>query len=101
MAPAATARAYAAMYLGLRNYTNNLLDHGFTQEDITDGGSDRLIDAIVPHGGAAEIAAAARQHLGAGAEHVCLQAVGVEGLPHAEWTALATALGIRNQQRTD
>ncbi len=92
----AKARTYAEMYLGLRNYTNNLLNHGFSQQDIADGGSDRLIDAIVPHGSADEIAAAARQHIDAGADHVCLQAVGVAGVPRSEWTALASALGIGN-----
>ena len=92
----AKARAYAALYLGLRNYTNNLLNHGFTQQDIADGGSDRLIDAIIPHGSAADISAAARQHLDAGADHVCLQTVAVEGVPRSEWTALASALGIGN-----
>ena len=92
----AKARTYAALYLGLRNYTNNLLNHCFDQQDIADGGSDRLIDAIVPHGGADEIAAAARQHIDAGADHVCLQTVGVAGIPRAEWTALASALGIWN-----
>jgi probable F420-dependent oxidoreductase len=88
----AKAREYAKLYLGLRNYTNNLRGLGFGEEDIADGGSDRLIDAVVPHGDAAEIAAAARQHLTAGADHVCLQAVGVSGVPRAEWTALASAL---------
>jgi probable F420-dependent oxidoreductase len=88
------ARAYAALYLGLRNYTNNLLAHGFSQQDIADQGSDRLIDAIIPHGGADEIAAAARLHLSAGADHVCLQAVGVAGVPRSEWAALASALDI-------
>ena len=92
----AKARTYAALYLGLRNYTNNLLNYGFDQQDIADGGSDRLIDAIVPHGGADEITAAARQHIDAGADHVCLQTVGVAGIPRAEWTALASALGIWN-----
>ncbi|MBV9197412.1 MAG: LLM class F420-dependent oxidoreductase [Solirubrobacterales bacterium] len=87
------ARAYAALYLGLRNYTNNLLNHGFGEQDIADGGSDRLIDAIIPHGGAETIAAAARRHLSGGADHVCLQTVGVEGIPRSEWTALASALG--------
>jgi probable F420-dependent oxidoreductase len=94
------ARAYAKLYLGLRNYTNNLLNHGFDQADISDGGSDRLIDAIIPHGTADEIAAAARQHLSAGADHVCLQTVGAEGIPRAEWTALASALGITSRQST-
>jgi probable F420-dependent oxidoreductase len=92
----ARARAYAALYLGLRNYTNNLLNHGFSEQDIADGGCDQLIDAIVPHGGAEEIAAAALQHVSAGADHVCLQAVGVEGIPRSEWTSLASALGTGN-----
>jgi probable F420-dependent oxidoreductase len=92
----AKARSYAEMYLGLRNYTNNLLNHGFSRQDVAHGGSDRLIDAIIPHGGADEIAAAARQHLAAGADHVCLQTVGASGIPRAEWTALASALGLGN-----
>jgi probable F420-dependent oxidoreductase len=88
----ATARRYAHMYLGLRNYTSSLLRYGFTEADIADGGSDRLIDIIVPHGSADDIAAAAREHLDAGADHVCLQPVGVKGVPRSEWTALASAL---------
>jgi probable F420-dependent oxidoreductase len=88
----ATARAFAKMYLGLRNYTNNLLEFGFTEADIADGGSDRLIDIIVPHGTAEEIAAAAREHIEAGADHVALQALGEQGIPRASWTALAGAL---------
>jgi probable F420-dependent oxidoreductase len=88
----ATARRYAHMYLGLRNYTGSLLRYGFTEADFADGGSDRLIDIIVPHGSADDIAAAAREHLDAGADHVCLQPVGVKGVPRSEWTALASAL---------
>jgi probable F420-dependent oxidoreductase len=86
------ARKYAQVYLGLRNYTANLLNLGYSDKDIADGGSDRLIDAVIPHGGADEIEAAAREHLGAGADHVCLQPVGVRGIPRDEWTALAGAL---------
>ena len=88
----ATAREYAELYLGLRNYTSNLLKFGFTEQDIAGGGSDRLIDAIIPHGTAEEIAAAAREHLDAGADHVCLQTVGITGIPREPWTALAAAL---------
>jgi probable F420-dependent oxidoreductase len=88
----ATARSYAELYLGLRNYTSNLRRFGFTDTDIADGGSDALIDAIIPHGTADQIAAVARAHLDAGADHVCLQPVGVSGIPHEEWTALASAL---------
>ena len=88
----ATARKYAATYLGLRNYTDNLRRFGFTDEDLRDGGSDRLIDAVVPQGSAKEIATVVAAHLDAGADHVCLQPVGVQGLPQVEWTALAAAV---------
>jgi probable F420-dependent oxidoreductase len=40
-------RQHASIYLNLPNYTNNLRRLGFTDEDFTDGGSDRLIDALV------------------------------------------------------
>jgi probable F420-dependent oxidoreductase len=86
------ARAYARTYLGLSNYTNNLLRHGFTDEDIAAGGSDRLIDAVIPHGTADEIATAVRAHLDAGANHVALQAVGEPGIPRQGWTAVAEAM---------
>ena len=79
-------------YLGLRNYTSNLLRFGFTERDIANGGSDRLIDAIVPHGSADEIATAVSVHLSAGADHVCLQALGATGIPRDQWSALASAL---------
>ena len=88
----AVARDYAKLYLGLRNYTKNLLDFGFTERDLADGGSDRLIDAIIPQGSAELIAEVARAHLDAGADHVCLQPLGEEGIPRESWTALANAL---------
>ena len=90
----AAARGYAQMYLGLRNYTGNLLRYGFTDDDIAGGGSDRLIDRIVPHGTAEEIIAVAREHLDAGADHVCLQPVGIPGIPRSQWAALASAAGL-------
>ena len=88
----ATAREYASLYLGLSNYTNALLEHGFDQADIEDGGSDRLIDHVIPHGTAEDIATAARAHVDAGADHVALQALGVEGVPGEQWAALVKAL---------
>jgi probable F420-dependent oxidoreductase len=88
----AAARHYAELYLGLSNYTGNLLRFGFSEADIAQGGSDRLIDAVVPQGSAEQIADLARAHLAAGADHVCLQTVGVSGVPRDEWTALAKAL---------
>jgi probable F420-dependent oxidoreductase len=88
----AAARQYAALYLGLRNYTSNLLRFGFTEDDIADGGSDRLIDAVIPQGSPEQIAEVVHAHLDAGADHVCVQPVGVRGIPRDEWTALAAAL---------
>jgi probable F420-dependent oxidoreductase len=88
----AIARDYAKLYLGLRNYTKNLLDFGFTERDVAEGGSDRLIDAVIPQGSAGQIAEVVHAHLEAGADHVCVQPLGEEGIPRASWTALAKAL---------
>jgi probable F420-dependent oxidoreductase len=87
-----TAREFASRYLGLRNYTDNLLRCGFTEADIADGGSDRLLDEVVPHGSVEGIAAIARAHLDAGADHIALQALGEPGIPRTGWSALAAAL---------
>jgi probable F420-dependent oxidoreductase len=88
----ATAREYASLYLALSNYTKALVDHGFERADLEDGGSDRLIDHVIPHGSAAEVAATVRAHVEAGADHVALQALGADGIPSADWAALAAAL---------
>ena len=90
----ATAREYARMYLGLTNYTSNLLRFGFTESDIADGGSDRLIDAIVPQGSAAELVSHVEAHLAAGADHVCVQTLGADGVPETQWRELAEALRL-------
>lgn len=86
------ARAYAANYLRMSNYTNNLLRFGYEQSDLENGGSDRLIDEVVPQGSPEHIAVLARAHLDAGADHVCLQQVGASELPVEAWRALAEAL---------
>ncbi|WP_030508781.1 TIGR03620 family F420-dependent LLM class oxidoreductase [Microbispora rosea] len=67
------AREYAAMYLSLPNYTNNLRELGFSDDDFAGGGSDRLIDAIVVWGEPETIAERVRAHHDAGADHVCVQ----------------------------
>ena len=92
------AREYARTYLRLRNYTNNLRRLGFTDDDLQGGGSDRLLDALIPRGTAADIARAAAVQMEAGADHVCLQPVGVKGIPHDEWQALSLALGLQNRR---
>ena len=69
----ATARAFCARYLQLPNYANTLLREGFTPDDVANGGSDRLIDAIVAQGSVDAVVARVREHLDAGADHVCVQ----------------------------
>jgi probable F420-dependent oxidoreductase len=60
-------------YLGLVNYTSNLRRLGYADEDLSGGGSDTLIDALVAHGTAEQAAARLTEHLDAGADHVCVQ----------------------------
>ncbi|MFC4005476.1 LLM class F420-dependent oxidoreductase [Prauserella oleivorans] len=67
------ARPYIKPYLGLSNYVRNLRRIGWSEEDIADGGSDELIDHLGVHGDAESVVRAASAHLGAGADHVCLQ----------------------------
>jgi probable F420-dependent oxidoreductase len=88
----AAAREYAAIYLQRRNYTTNLLRFGFTERDIADGGSDRLIDAVIPHGSPERIAEGVQAHFDAGADHVALQPLGHGPAPVADYEALAGAL---------
>ena len=76
----------------LSNYTSNLLRFGFTEDDIADGGSDRLIDAVIPHGSAEAIADAVQAHFDAGADHVCLQPLGHGPAPVEDYRALAAVL---------
>ena len=88
------ARSHMERYLTLPNYTGNLREFGFTDDDFADGGSDRLVDAIVAWGDEAAIAERVRAHQQGGADHVCIQVVGVpQGeLPLHEWRTLAPAL---------
>ena len=60
-------------YLGLVNYTSNLRRLGWSDADLSDGGSDALIDALVAHGSGEQVAAQLAEHLDAGADHVCVQ----------------------------
>ena len=88
------ARAHLATYLALPNYANNWLRLGFTEADIADGGSDKLVDALVVWGDEATIAARVQEHRDAGASHVCIQVLGGAplDLPLEQWRALAPAL---------
>lgn len=75
----AMARQFLSLYLGLPNYVNNWKRLGFTDADIAAGGSDRLIDAVIVWGDEKAIRARIDEHWQAGADHVCVQAIGDQG----------------------
>jgi len=88
----AIARDYATTYLSASNYIANLKRIGFDDRDIEGGGSDRLIDAVIPHGSPEQIAEAVQAHFEAGADHVCLQPLGHGAGPVDDYRALAAVL---------
>lgn len=88
------ARGHMATYLGLPNYVNNLKRLGFTDDDIANGGSDRLVDAIVVWGTVDAVVTRVRAHHDAGADHVCVQVLDPDprALPMRQWRELAVSL---------
>lgn len=88
------SRRFCERYLQLPNYTNNLRALGYTTDDLTPPGSDRLVDAIVAWGDETAIAARVQAHLDAGANHVCIQVIGGDpaAIPVETWRTLAPAL---------
>jgi hypothetical protein len=72
---------------------NNLLRLGYTEDDVADGGNDRLVDAIVAWGDEQAVADRVAEHLDGGADHVLLQPLGggVDGTV-SQLEALAPAL---------
>lgn len=75
------ARANLGIYVTLPNYRNNWIREGFTPADFENGGSDRLMDAMVAWGDDEAICERVRAHREAGADHVCIQLLGGERLP--------------------
>jgi probable F420-dependent oxidoreductase len=82
-------------YLGLSNYVNNWKRLGFTDDDIAKPGSDKLIDAVVAHGTADDIAKRLTEHLEAGADHVTIQVLGGSDKLVPTLTELAGPLGLK------
>lgn len=73
------ARQHMATYLALPNYCNNLLTLGFGTDDFANGGSDRLVDAIVAWGDESTIMRRIEAHWQAGADHVAIQCLCHDG----------------------
>jgi probable F420-dependent oxidoreductase len=74
------ARSYMSWYLGVENYQKSLLWQGFAEEDLADGGSDRLVDAIVAWGDEEAVRTRVQEHFDAGATHVSVQALSEDPL---------------------
>jgi len=86
------AGAFAERYLRQANYVNNLRRLGWSDEDLTGRGSARLLDAVIVQGSAEAVVARVREHLDAGADHVCLQPLGHGTEPLEDYRQLAKAL---------
>jgi probable F420-dependent oxidoreductase len=90
----AIARKFLAIYLTLPNYTNNWLRLGFEEADIKDGGSDRLVDAVIAWGDLKTVLNRIQEHHAAGADHVCIQVLADDSkaFPMREYRELASAI---------
>lgn len=91
----AIGRKTVDFYLNLSNYLNNWRRLGFTEDDIAKPGSDKLIDAVVAHGTAGDIAARLQQHVANGADHVAIQVLGGPDKLIPTLTELAGPLGLK------
>ncbi|MEU1404567.1 LLM class F420-dependent oxidoreductase [Streptomyces sp. NPDC005728] len=92
----ALARDHLALYLSLPNYTSSFLRIGFTEDDLADGGSDRLVDALYAWGDEDRIRDRVNAFHEAGADHVAIQVVdggSRDALPREVWRRLAALLG--------
>ncbi|WP_432175581.1 LLM class F420-dependent oxidoreductase [Streptomyces sp. Tue6028] len=92
------ARDFLGLYLRLPNYTTNFERLGFTDEDFTGGGSNRLLDTLVVWGPDDAISDRLTEFHTAGADHLALQLITAEGgetPPLSQWRRLADLTGIR------
>lgn len=84
------ARGNVGRYLRLVNYNRNLLREGWTEDDLSGDGTDRLVDELVLHGDLSHVVAGLQAHLDAGADHVGVQVLGDD--PVSGYRQLAEAL---------
>lgn len=76
---------YLSLSITRPNYINHLRELGYNDEDLADGGSDRLVDALVAWGDADTIRRRILEHFDAGADHVAIKPI----------TATANDLGLK------
>jgi probable F420-dependent oxidoreductase len=90
----AIGRQALDIYFNLVNYRNNWKREGFSEEEVTRPGSDRLVDAMVAYGTPDQIAARLKQHLDAGADHVPVQVITKDENLVSALAELAGPLGL-------
>jgi len=73
------AREALSRYMQLENYVNSWRREGYGDDDLTGGGSERFVDAMVAWGDEGAIRARIREHWEAGADHVCVQTISPQG----------------------
>ena len=88
------ARSSVAPMLGVPAYRANLLRVGFTEDDVSGGPSQRLVDALVAVGDVDAVRVRVQEHLDAGADHVCVEVLTGDDVtvPREQWRELAPAL---------
>jgi probable F420-dependent oxidoreductase len=88
------AREHLVIYLAGQYNVAKFHRLGYTEDDLTHGGSDRFVDDMVAWGDLDTIVERLHAHVAAGADHVGVQVIGIEpggsSMPH--WRRLAEAL---------
>lgn len=87
-------RSHLSRYLQLPNYRNSWLRQGFKEEDLSNDGSERLVEELVAWGSEDDIRGRVREHLSAGADQVCVQVVREDPIDSLseQWRSLAPVL---------
>ncbi|MDQ1581969.1 MAG: hypothetical protein QOF36_23 [Microbacteriaceae bacterium] len=87
------ARRHTEHYLARDNYRSNLVWLGLPEDELTGGGSDRVVDDLVAWGDPADVVERIDEHRQAGADHVVVQVLQVvDRAPLADFADLAALL---------
>ncbi|MFF8730946.1 TIGR03620 family F420-dependent LLM class oxidoreductase [Streptomyces sp. NPDC015171] len=92
----AQAREHLHQYLGTPYNDAKFRRLGYTDEDLSGGGSDRFVDDLVFWGDTDTVVRKLHGHVDAGADHVAVQVLGVRpgGTALPQWRLLAGALPL-------